>query len=187
MTRTALFAGSTMMALAVALGRPEAAHAQDAVAFGVDEWTYGTGPLSAYHFQYGTGPVSDYWLRYAVEPGSLYHLLNGTDVLSAYWWLNATGPGSAYFWHNGTEAGSQYWWHNGAGCLSEAGWRTGARCGAASARFVVTLCIARAIELEPCAAVEATLAEWLPGQDGWYVGGGGASGRVEDMRAAVGR
>lgn len=174
------------LALTAAVGRPTVALAQDGVAFGAHHWTYGTGRLSEHHFRYATGPGGEYWLTYGVEPGSFHHLMNGTDVLSAHWWLNSTRPGSAHYWKNGTGVGSDHHWRNGTGCLSEHGWRVGATCDELAARFVVTLCVVRAIRIEPCAMVEAALTAWLPGQDEWYSSGDGATRRVEDMRAAMG-
>lgn len=178
---------ASVLTLTLAGGCPGGASSQDAIPFSAYEWTNGTGSLSEYHFRTGTDSVSAYWLTRTVEPGSFHHLMNGTDVLSAYWWLNATEPGSAYFWRNGTGVGSEYWWRNGTGCLSEYGWRVGTTCDDLATRFVVTLCIVRAIRIEPCAAIEGTLPDWLSRQDEWYVGGDGATRRIEEMRAAVAR
>jgi len=155
------------------------------IAYGADAWRYGTGPLSDYAFRNGVGPGSRYWLHNSTEPGSLHFLINGTGILSAYWWLNSTEPGSAYYWRNGTAAGSEWYWRNGRGCLSEFGWRNGAGCNALSARFLLVLCFAEAIEVEACPPARATLEDWAERADAWPTVGRPTTTRIGEMRAAI--
>ena len=139
---------------------------QQTAAWGDYEWRNGVGMLSAHYFRNGTGFPSGYELDNGTRPGSFHHLIFGTRPGSAYFWRNGTGAGSAWFWRNGLEPGSRYYWRNGQNCLSERGWREGAICDGAEILPFQSLCVARAIDLPPCRAINARLEHWLEGASG---------------------
>ena len=134
---------------------------QQTAGWGDYEWRNGIGMLSEHYFLNGTGFPSAYELENGTRPGSFYHLVFGTRLGSAYFWLNGTDPGSAYFWRNGVEPGSQYYWRNGRNCLSEYGWREGAICDGKQILTFQSLCVARAIDIAPCRAIDVRLEAWL--------------------------
>ena len=145
-----------MLAAVLALALGIAPHQQTA-GWGDYEWRNGIGMLSEHYFLNGTGFPSAYELENGTRPGSFYHLVFGTRLGSAYFWLNGTDVGSAYFWRNGVEPGSQYYWLNGQHCLSEYGWREGAICDGKQILTFQSLCVARAIDIAPCRAIDVRL------------------------------
>jgi hypothetical protein len=149
-----------MLAAALALALSFAPYQQTA-AWGDYEWRNGIGMLSAHYFENGTGFPSGYELSNGTRPGSFYHLIFGTRLGSAYFWRRGTEAGSAYFWRNGAEPGSRYYWRNGDACLSDYGWRNGAICGGEEILTFQSLCVARAIDVAPCRAINARLDRWL--------------------------
>jgi hypothetical protein len=156
---------------------------QQTAGWGDYEWRNGVGMLSAYYFENGTGFPSGYELEYGTRPGSFYHLLFGTRLGSAYFWGNGTEAGSAYFWRNGVEPGSRYYWRNGDACLSEYGWRHGAICDGKEILTFQSLCVAGAIDLAPCRAINTRLAAWLERGSGRSTGDPAAV--VARMREAI--
>jgi hypothetical protein len=138
----------------------------DEAAWGRYEWDHGSGPTSRYQFRYGATFPSGYFLEYGARSGSFYWLIFATAPGSAHFWDNGREAGSAYYWRNGYEAGSRHYWENGRGCLSGFGWRNGAPCSAAQVVVFQTLCIAEAVELPPCDAINARLDAWLERSSG---------------------
>lgn len=138
----------------------------DEAAWGRYEWDHGSGPTSRYQFRYGATFPSGYFLEYGARSGSFYWLIFATAPGSAHFWDNGREAGSAYFWRNGYEAGSRHYWENGRGCLSDFGWRNGASCSASQVVVFQTLCIAEAVELPPCDAINARLDAWLERSSG---------------------
>ena len=147
--------------LAAAIALILAASPQQASPWGQYQWDNGTGFLSRYYFENRTGFPSGYMLANSTRAGSFYYLLNGTGPGSAYFWQNRTASGSAHFWENGYEAGSRHYWYNGRGCLSAFGWRNGAACTGGETLVLQVLCIAQAVDIDPCRAVNARVDDWL--------------------------
>lgn len=143
---------------------------QQTAGWGEDEWRSGVGMLSAHYFETGSGFPSRHELENGTRPGSFSHLIFGTRLGSAHFWDNGTEAGSAYFWRNGVEPGSRYYWRNGHACLSEDGWRNGAICDGKEILTFQSLCVARAIDLAPCRAINDRLDEWLEGAPGLSTG-----------------
>ena len=143
--------------LAAAFALIVAASLQQASPWGQHQWDNGTGVLSRYYFENRTGFPSGYMLANSTRTGSFHYLLNGTGPGSAYFWSNGTAVGSAYFWRNGVEPGSRYYWNNGRGCLSGFGWRNGAACTAGETLVLQVLCIAQAVDIDPCRAINGRL------------------------------
>lgn len=159
---------------------------QDAVAWGQYEWDYGAGSLSRHGFENGTEFPSGYWLEHATQIGSLYQLMFATGPGSSYFWNNGVQRGSAYFWRHGREAGSRYHWQNGRGCLSDFGWRNGASCSIDEVLVFQTLCIAQAIDVDPCRTIGARVDDWLSrGNASTFRTGGSPSEVIARMREAV--
>ena len=152
--------------LAAAFALILAASLQQASPWGQHQWDNGTGYLSRYYFENRTGFPSDYMLANSTRAGSVHYLLNGTGPGSAYFWQNRTASGSAHFWENGYEGGSRHYWYNGRGCLSDFGWRNGAACTGSETLVLQVLCIAEAVELPPCDAINARLDAWLERSSG---------------------
>lgn len=129
--------------------------------FSLYDWENRTDGLSRYNFENGTERGSRYRLVNGTDPWSLYGMVNGTHARSFYGFLNGTAPGSAYYWRNGDRLGSQYYWLNGTGCLSQHQWlnatTTEQTCDASGGvqLFVVLLCLADYIRVEPCEAWNA--------------------------------
>lgn len=145
-------------ALALALvARPQAA----TTPWGQHAWDNGTGYLSRHYFENRTGFPSGHYLVNRTGPGTIHHLISGTGAGSAHAWLNGHNAGSAHFWENGVEPGSRHYWANGRGCLSELGWRVGAACTSGEILVFQILCIAKAVELDPCRAINGRLDAWL--------------------------
>jgi hypothetical protein len=136
---------------------------QQTAGWGDYEWRSGIGMLSSHYFETGTGFPSGYELSNGTRPGSFYHLTFGTRLGSAYFWSHGTEAGSAYFWRNGVEPGSRYYWSHGDACLSAYGWRHGAICDGKEILTFQSLCVAGAIDLAPCRAINARLSTWLEG------------------------
>ena len=143
---------------------------QQTAGWGDSEWRNGIGMLSEHYFLNGTGFPSAWELENGTRPGSFYNLIFGTRLGSAYFWDNGLEPGSAYFWRNGVEPGSQYYWRNGQHCLSEYGWREGAICDGKQILTFQSLCVARAIDVAPCRAINARLEAWLERSPGLSTG-----------------
>lgn len=154
-----------------------------AAAWGQYEWDHGAGPMSRHQFQYGATFPSGYFLDYGARAGSFYWLIFATEAGSAHFWDNGRAAGSAYFWRNGHGAGSRRYWQNGRGCLSEFGWRNGTSCSAPEAVVFQTLCIAEAVDLPPCDAINARLEDWLERSPGLSTGDLSAS--IARMRDAL--
>ena len=138
-----------------------AALLQQVSPWGQHQWDNGTGFLSHHHFENRTGFPSGYMLANSTRAGSFHYLLNGTGPGSAYFWLNRTASGSAHFWENGHDAGSRHYWYNGRGCLSRFGWRNGAVCTSGEALVLQVLCIAQAVDIDPCRAINVRLDDQL--------------------------
>lgn len=147
-----------MLAAALAFAILAQTAPTEGVRWGEHEWLNGTGFLSRYHFVNRTGFPSAHYLRNDTGSGSIHYLFNATTEGSSYFWENGVRPGSRYFWRTGHEPGSRYYWEHGQGCLSRYGWR-GAATTCTSGEVVVfqTLCIARAIDVAPCRAINAEL------------------------------
>lgn len=156
---------------------------QQTAAWGDHEWRNGVGMLSAHYFRNGTGFPSGYELTNGTRAGSFHYLIFGTRPGSAYFWRNGVEAGSAYFWRNGVEPGSRHYWRNGQNCLSERGWREGAICDGAEILIFQSLCIARAIDLPPCHAIDARLEDWLERASG--LSATGPATVIDGMREAV--
>lgn len=125
------------------------------------DWENRTDGLSRYNFENGTEQGSRYRLVNGADSWSLYGMVNGTHALSFHGFLNGTEPGSAYYWRYGQESGSEYYWRYGTECLSEHQWlnatatrRTCSPSGGVHL-FVVLLCLADYIRIEPCEAWNA--------------------------------
>ena len=131
------------------------------IPFSRHEWVYGQSTLSGQYARYGRGVGSLYYLAHGDAPGSFYYAAFGQDTGSIYYWRYGNAEGSEYFWRYGRTAGSEYYWRYGDGCLSRSGWTNGARCGAGAAPVLLTLCMARLIDIEPCAVIEPELDAWL--------------------------
>ena len=158
--------------LAAAIALILAASPQQASPWGQYQWDNGTGFLSRYYFENRTGFPSDYMLANSTRAGSVHYLLNGT------------GPGSAYFWQNGLDAGSRHYWFNGRGCLSDFGWRNGAACTGGETLVLQVLCIAQAVDIDPCRAINARLDDHLSRD--WVLRVPGASaGTITRMRDRI--
>ncbi|MCS6626931.1 hypothetical protein N0B44_28840 [Roseibacterium beibuensis] len=174
-----------MLAAVLALAL-SAAPAQQTAAWGDDEWRNGVGMLSAHYFRNGTGFPSGHELENGTRAGSFHHLIFGIRLGSAYFWDNETGTGSAYFWRNGVGPGSRYYWRNGQHCLSDHGWRNGAICDGREILTFQSLCVARAIDVAPCDAINARLEVWLSRDADPFSGAPGPSAEaVARMRGAV--
>lgn len=156
---------------------------QQTAGWGEWEWENGVGMLSAQYFRNGTGFPSGYELEYGARPGSFHHLIFGTRLGSAYFWDNGLEPGSAYFWRNGVEPGSQYYWRNGQHCLSDYGWRDGAICDGKQILTFQSLCVAEAVDVAPCRAINARLEAWLERSSGLSTGD--ISAPITRMREAI--
>ena len=167
-------------ALVIALSQTPVQHPSS---WGEHEWRTGNGFLSEYYFRNGTGFPSGYGFENGVRAGSFYYLLFGTARGSAHFWVNGVETGSAYFWRNGRERGSRYYWINGRGCLSEFGWRNGAVCDSRDILTFQSLCIAQAIDIAPCQAVNARLEDWLIRSSGLSTGD--PSAVIDHMRAVI--
>jgi hypothetical protein len=120
------------------------------------DWENRTDGLSRYNFENGTERGSRYRLINGADGWSLYGMVNGTHPLSFHGFLNGTAPGSAYYWRNGDRSGSAYYWRNGTECLSQHQWlnatTTQRTCDPSGGvhLFVVLLCLADYIRIEPC-------------------------------------
>lgn len=152
-------------------------------AWGEREWEYGRGPLSRHYFESGEGYPSGHELSYGNRTGSFYYLIFGDQSGSAYFWRYGTLPGSAYFWRYGRAAGSEHHWRYGSGCLSESGWRDGASCTGPEVVVLQTVCIARAVDIAPCHAVNGRLEAWLANAGG--LGTRPPADAVAEMRRAL--
>ncbi|HZW16088.1 MAG TPA: hypothetical protein VFF66_07515 [Brevundimonas sp.] len=161
--------------LAAAIALILAASPQQASPWGQYQWDNGTGFLSRHYFENRTGFPSGYMLVNSTRAGSFHYLLNGTGPGSAYFWQNGTASGSAYFWQNGLDAGSRHYWYNGSGCLSEFGWRNGAACTGGETLVLQVLCIAQAVDIDPCRAINARLDDHLSRDIHPWSGAPGAS------------
>lgn len=169
------------VALAIALS---AAPVQKTAVWGAHEWQTGAGPVSLHYFETGTGFPSGYELENGTKAGSFHHLFFSVERGSSHFWDNGLEAGSAWFWRNGHEPGSRYYWLNGRDCLSDFGWRTGAVCTGGDILVFQTLCIARAVDLPPCEAINRRLEAWLA-RDAVLTTGGPLSEVVERMREVV--
>ena len=120
------------------------------------DWENRTDGLSRYNFENGTERGSRYRLVNGTDGWTLYGMVNGTHPLSFHGFLNGTAPGSAYYWRNGDRSGSEYYWRNGTECLSQHQWlnatTTQRTCDPSGGvhLFVVLLCLADYIRIEPC-------------------------------------
>lgn len=172
------------LALTIALAAPGP---QDMVApWGQHEWDNGAGFLSRHYFENRTGFPSGHQLENGTGPGTIHHLISGTGAGSAHAWLNGYDAGSAHFWENGYDPGSRHYWANGRGCLSEFGWRAGAACTSGEAVVFQILCIARAVQLDPCRAINARLDDWLSRDTDPFTGAPGLSSEaVARMRERI--
>ena len=137
--------------------------APETIPFSRQEWTYGRSAISAYAARYGRDVGSAYYMTYGDDPGSFYYAVYGDEPGSIYYWRYGTAEGSEYFWRYGRTPGSQYFWTHGAGCLSRQGWTdgSGTACGPKAPAILMTLCMARVIDIEPCAIIEAELDAWV--------------------------
>jgi hypothetical protein len=169
---------AAILALAMSLAPP-----QQTAGWGAWEWDNGVGMLSERYFLNGTGFPSAYELEHGTRPGSFHHLIFGTRLGSAHFWDNGTAAGSAYFWRNGIEPGSQHYWRNGRHCLSDYGWREGAICDGKQILTLQSLCVAEAIDIAPCRAINARLVAWLERSPGLSTGD--MSAPIARMREAV--
>ncbi len=150
-----------LAAVAVAILALAQTPSTQAVAWGDHEWRNGVGAMSEHYFRNGAGFPAAHYLENGVQAGSFYHLIFATGRGSAYFWFNGVTAGSAWYWENGGGPASRHHWRNGHGCLSRYGWRNGATCTPAEALDFVTLCVARAVEIDACAAVQTRLDDWL--------------------------
>lgn len=146
-----------LVSLALAASAPQ----ETTTPWGQHAWDNGTGFLSRHYFENGVGFPSAHQLYNGTGPGTIQHLISGTGGGSAHAWLNGHAPGSAHYWENGLEPGSRHYWVNGRGCLSDLGWRVGAACTSGEAMVFQILCIARAVDVAPCKAINARLDDWL--------------------------
>ena len=131
------------------------------------EWLHGRSEMSAYSLRYGNGVGSLYFMRHGDGPGSFYYAAYGDEPGSIYYWRYGRAEGSRYFWRFGRTPGSAYFWRYGNGCLSQQGWSNGGgdRCGPKASPILLTLCIARVLDIEPCAAIDPELDAWVARRD----------------------
>lgn len=174
---------ATVLALAVLAAAPQT---PPTYAWGDREWSHGRGPLSRHYFEYGRHYPSSHELSYGEDVGSFYYLIYGNQVGSSYFWRYGRAEGSVYFWRFGRTAGSRYYWRYGRGCLSQFGWRNGAACTGGEALVLQILCIAQAIDIDPCRAINARLDERLSRDSLTFVPGASAE-TVARMRERIER
>ncbi|HYC66615.1 hypothetical protein [Brevundimonas sp.] len=151
--------GSLMIAALLSGGQA----APEGLPFSRQEWMYGRSAISSYAVRHGNGAGSVYYMTYGDDPGSFYYAAYGTEPGSIYYWRYGTAEGSQYFWRYGRTAGSRYFWTHGDGCLSQQGWANGSgvACGPRAPAILLTLCMARVVDIEPCAVIDAELAAWV--------------------------
>lgn len=157
-----------MLAAAIALAlvaQTTAPAAGEPALWGEHEWRNGAGFLSRHYFENRTGFPSAHYLLNSTRPGSIHHLFNATSAGSSHFWENGVRPGSRHFWKNGHEPGSRHYWENGRGCLSRYGWANTTSCTAAEVRVLQVLCVAEAIDIAPCRAVNALFDDWATRSD----------------------
>ncbi len=176
-------AGTPFMLAAVLALLLSTAQAQPTVPWGEHEWRNGVGQASEHYFHNGTGFGSAWQLDNGTRAGSFYFLAFGTGPGSSHFWSQSVEAGSAYFWRNGLRPGSRYYWFNGRGCLSEFGWRNGAACSGPELLTFQALCIAGAVDVAPCGAINRRLDDWLQTSSGLSTGDLGAV--VREMRQAL--
>lgn len=126
--------------------------------------------MSEYGTRHGRGAGSLYYMTYGDDPGSFHYATYGDGPGSIYYWRYGREAGSEYFWRYGRTAGSDYYWRYGDGCLSETGWAQGARCGQGAPPVLLTLCMARVVDIEPCAIVDRELDAWIGRVGVWSSG-----------------
>ena len=151
--------GSLMIAVLVSAGQA----APESLPFSRHEWTYGRSAMSAYGSRYGHDVGSVHYMIYGDDPGSFYYAVYGDEPGSLYYWRYGSAEGSEHFWRYGTTPGSQYFWTYGSGCLSRQGWTYGGgvACGPRAPAVLMTLCMARVIDIEPCVIIDAELDAWV--------------------------
>ena len=151
--------GSLMIAALLSAGQA----APGEIPFSRHEWTYGRSAMSAYGSRYGHDVGSVHYMLYGHEPGSFYYAVYGDEPGSLYYWRYGSAEGSEHFWRYGTTPGSQYFWTYGSGCLSRQGWTYGGgvACGPRAPAILMTLCMARVIDIEPCVVIDAELDAWV--------------------------
>lgn len=162
------------------------AHAQDVISRYA--WRTTTQGFSAYGLRNGQGVGSADYLATGQGPGSLHYFVTGQGFGSAYFLTNGSARGSLSFWRTGTGSGSRHHWLTGTGCLSRHFWLTGSdqqpaelpcSANADHALFVMTMCLAGQLDIEPCDAIMTEVRRIDPDGSRYLR-------RIEALRAARG-